>query len=205
MARIIWNEKVLPAVKERLAHFNNRGINPTLRAMFYALFSLKVFPNTETYYKSLSHYTTIWRENGILPLAQEYIDGLTGSLGNAALDYEDIIPLWHNQPEYVEVFIEKKAHIGLFRSILRGSAAEHDRHVRIVPGGGFSGPGFNAPNVARLLKLQREGKNIHIVYFGDLDPSGENIEEVVTDKLEQYGLEDVDFERIALTDEQVLW
>jgi hypothetical protein len=220
LTRINWPETVLPAVRERLSKFNTRGIVPTLRAMFYALFSLNIFPNTQNYYKSLSSHTTEWRESGLLPLdcfvdqsrhviedfddvyetPQEYIDRLTEHLENAGFEYSDIIPRWHNQPHYVEVWTEKNAQIGLLRSVLRRRT--DDRQVRIVPGGGYSGPAFNYPNVQRLKEWEDQGKELHIVYFGDLDPSGENIEEVVIDKLAKYGLY-VDFQRIAVTDEQV--
>ena len=69
MTRIDWDEMVLPEVKERLTNFNDRGIIPTLRAMFYALFStLDWFPNTRSYYSSLSDKTARWRESRLLPI-----------------------------------------------------------------------------------------------------------------------------------------
>lgn len=86
----------------------------------------------------LSSYTTTWREevdknrNEILPLncfvddsryviedfddeyetPQEYVDRLTKDLENAAYDYPDTIWRWHNQPHYVEAWVEKKANVG---------------------------------------------------------------------------------------------
>jgi hypothetical protein len=223
MTRIDWDEMVLPEVKERLTNFNDRGIIPTLRAMFYALFSvLNWFPNTETYYKSLSHHTARWRENGLLEMdcfvdqsrhveedfddvyecPQEYVDRLIRYLENAPTEYR--IPRWHNQPHYVEAWTEKDAQVGLLRSLLRaGTPNTIDRQVRIVPTRGYSGPSFNSLNVDRLTRWRAMDKEIHIVYFGDMDPSGENIDEVLSGKLEQYGLVNVDFQRIAITDEQI--
>jgi hypothetical protein len=148
----------LPTVRERLSNFNTRGIVPPLRSMFYDLFSLNIFPNTQNYYKSLSSHTTEWRENGLLPIdcfvdqsrhVIEDFDDVYEShrndrpnedLENAAFEYFGIIPRWHNQLHYVEVWTEKNAQIGLLRSVLRRRT--DNRQVRIVPGGGYSGPAF---------------------------------------------------------------
>jgi hypothetical protein len=55
-----------------------------------------------------------------------------------------------------------------------------------------------------LKKKQHEGKQVHIRYFGDLDPSGEQIEQSIKDKLtlEPYGLKNIDFKRVGVTNEQ---
>jgi hypothetical protein len=53
-----------------------------------------------------------------------------------------------------------------------------------------------------LRKFQDEGKKVHILYFGDLDPSGEVIDEVIHKKLVEYGIFGVDFRRVAITEEQ---
>ena len=46
-------------------------------------------------------------------------------------------------------------------------------------------------------------KKIHILYFGDVDPSGEDIQRDIEDKLKQYGVSNIDFKRIALTEDQI--
>jgi hypothetical protein len=66
---------------------------------------------------------------------------------------------------------------GTLKSILE------DRQIRIVPNRGFSSIAFSHDNIERLKDFQYEGKSIHIVYFGDLDPSGEIIDEVIYKKL----------------------
>jgi hypothetical protein len=66
--RVNWKKEVMPAIEERLHAFNSRGIIPTLRAMFYALVSLRVINNDQTQYQYLSHFTARARENGELPI-----------------------------------------------------------------------------------------------------------------------------------------
>jgi hypothetical protein len=45
-------------------------------------------------------------------------------------------------------------------------------------------------------------KTIHVFYLGDLDPSGEAIQETVMDKLDLYGVSDVDFQKLGVTKQQ---
>ena len=66
--RMNWNKTVMPAINERLDAFNNRGITPTLRTVFYALVSLGVISNIQSQYQYLSHFTARARENGQLPI-----------------------------------------------------------------------------------------------------------------------------------------
>ena len=73
----------------------------------------------------------------------------------------------------------------------------------IVPTRGFSSVSFNNSNFQRLLYFQQQVKNVHILYFGDLDPSGESISSTVLEKFNHYGI-DVDFQRIAVTEQQMM-
>lgn len=207
----------MPAIKERLDAFNSRGIIPTLRAMFYALVSLQVLHNLQLQYQYLSHFTARAREKGELPIScfadqsrriiedfddrnetlNEYIERGINHLENAVDSYPKTIPRWQGQPHYVEVWVEKDALTGTFQAVLG------DRQVRIVPIRGFSSVSFNYENIMRLKAIQREGKEIHIIYFGDLDPSGEIIGENINNKFVQYGLFDVDFQRVAVTEDQM--
>jgi hypothetical protein len=214
--RIDWKKQVMPAIKDRLQDFNTRGMKPTLRAMFYALVSLEVMSNNQGKYQYLSEFTARARENDELPIdcfadrsrrvvqdfndiyqsPGQYVGKIIDYLENAPKDYRNMIPRWHEQPEYVEVWVEKDALADTLKSILR------NRQVRIVPNRGFSSVPFSYDNIERLRDFQSEGKNVHILYFGDLDPSGEFIDKVIDKKLVKYGLYSVDFKRIAVTEEQ---
>jgi hypothetical protein len=97
----------------------------------------------------------------------------------------------------VEIWLEKDAAVETFRSIVK------DRHVRVVPNRGHSSVAFFDRNVDRLKEKQAEGKQIHILYFGDLDPSGEVMDKVYKRKFLEYGLFNVDFKRLAVTKEQM--
>jgi 5S rRNA maturation endonuclease (ribonuclease M5) len=74
--------------------------------------------------------------------------------------------------------------------------------VVVVPNWGHSSVTFINDNIQRLKQKQKEGKQIHIPYFGDLDRSGEEMDKVYKRKLEEYGIYNVDFQRKAVTKEQ---
>lgn len=185
--------------------------------MFYALVSLRVIPNSQPHYQYLSHFTARARENGQLSIdcfadrsrriiqdfndtyetTEKYIERGINHLECATYYYPKSIPRWHGQPHYVEIWIEKDALSGTFKSILE------NRQVKIVPNRGFSSVSFDHENIERLKSYQNQGRQIHIRYFGDLDPSGESIDEIIASRLSKYGIFGVDFKRIAVTEEQM--
>jgi len=219
LQRIKWND-VIDAVKEELQNFDEQGYKPTLRAMFYRLFSRGIIPNTSSAYDRLSKTTVrarmedeldidcfidnsrqiIERYNKLHLTPEQLIDARIENLKNTESDYTEFIPRWHNQPNYVEVWIEKDAMAGVFQTILQGL------DVTIVPMKGNASLTFLNECVERLAHFKNLGKNVHILYYGDFDPSGEYMDTDVENRLKALGLEmpyEADFERIAVTQEQI--
>jgi 5S rRNA maturation endonuclease (ribonuclease M5) len=112
-----------------------------------------------------------------------------------------VIPRWYKQPHYVEVFVEKDAMAGTLNSIINIAGK---REVRIIPTRGQESVTFAWEHVQRLRRMQQQGKRVHIIFFGDLDPSGEAIEQELINKLTEppYSLVDIDFKRVGVTNEQ---
>ena len=49
-----------------------------------------------------------------------------------------------------------------------------------------------------------QDQDVHILYFGDFDPSGEDMDRHLQVAIEQFGLQDdIDFRRVAVTLEQI--
>ena len=161
-----------------------------LGGMFYILVSVNVLQNLPARYDYLSRFTARAREDGYLPIdcfvdggryitdiddkyhtVDQYLQMGTNFINDADTDYK--IPRWYRQPHYVEVWVEKSAMRGILNSIINTTG---ERQVRIVPTGGQESVTFAWENAQRLKEKQDEGKQIHIRYFGDLDPSGETIE-----------------------------
>jgi hypothetical protein len=211
-----WEGLVLPAVKEQLVDFDNQSIVPTLRGMYYTLVNLKVLPKTQAAYHSFSTATRRCRENGMLSIncfadhtrkvindfndryetIDDYIYTGIYYLENSKHDYK--VPRWYDQPNHIEIWLEKDAAVETFRSIVSGL------DVYVAPNRGNSSVAFFNTNVERLKRKQRrEGKKLRVRYFGDADPSGEMMDGVYKRKFEKYGLYNVDFKRLAVTKEQI--
>ncbi len=108
------------------------------------------------------------------------------------------IPKWYNQKHYLEIWIEKDALASTFIQLTKGNIP-----VRIVPNKGYSSLTFMSDNAYRLSQIvDDEGKEIHIRYFGDFDPSGKDMDRDIEERLSRYGA-DVDFKRVATTLEHV--
>jgi hypothetical protein len=216
---IKWKD-ITQVVQQELATFS---FKPTLRTMFYRLFSRNLIPNTRASYNSLGRELVNARWDGRLPMdcfadntrqvvgsfdedyytPNDVIDFRIENLLNTVQDYTQFIPRWHNQPDYVEVWIEKDAMVGTFQSILEGY------EVRIVPNKGFSSMTFLHETVQRLKRIKSQNKLIHILYYGDFDPSGDYMDTDLKKRMKKMGV-DVDdefngviFERIAVTPEQI--
>ena len=80
--------------------------------------------------------------------------------------------------------------------------AVSDLGVKVCPSKGYSSFTYIAETVNRLRRIK--DRNIHILYFGDYDPSGLDIERDLYDRLVRYGSpSDLQVTRIALTREQI--
>jgi hypothetical protein len=102
-----------------------------------------------------------------------------------ALDY------WEQQPYAVEVWSEKSTVSGTLRPILRRYGVGY-RSMH-----GFTSA-TKIHDVAELtLSLE---KPLRILYVGDFDPSGRHMSDVdLPERLEAYGAEDYEIQRVALT------
>lgn len=213
--RIDWDRVVID-VKNALSWFTEQGIKPTLRTMFYRLVSLEIIPNTKNSYKSLSKICVNARKKGLLPwdafvdegryivtndtdcnyqTPEEIIENVVDYLKSAHKIYK--VPRWHGQKNYVEIWIEKQALADTIKSFLG------DREVNIAVNKGFAGWSFIYDNCKRLQKIKIKGKSIHILYMGDFDPSGDDMDRHLDRALSYFGLDDIDFQRVAVTQEQI--
>ena len=215
--KIDWVNKGIPIVSGRLAELQRLGIGkPTVREVYYYLISTKFISNTPSLYKSFDRATVNARKNESLPencfvdssrriididdyyySPEMYCDHYADKLKNLDSEYPNTIPRWRNQPHYVEVWVEKDAMAGTLRSILEGT------QVRIVPNRGWSSRTFLNDNIERVkYKQEKEGKIVHVLYLGDLDPSGDRMYDNLLKDLHKLGL-DFDMQKIAVSDQQV--
>lgn len=104
---------------------------------------------------------------------------------------------WENQDYYPEVFIEKKALEGVFyKPCLR-------HRVALGACKGYPSLTFLYETANRMIEAAESGKQPIILYFGDYDPSGEDIPRAIEENLSRLGATNVEIRRIALMHEQV--
>lgn len=105
---------------------------------------------------------------------------------------------WENQPYYPEVFIEKKALEGVFYKPCK--------RYEIALGAckGYPSLTFLHDAAIRFRHAAMDGKIPIILYFGDYDPSGEDIPRALKENIINLGCPDIEVRRICLIEEQVL-
>lgn len=105
---------------------------------------------------------------------------------------------WENQPVFAEVLIEKKALVGTFEKPCKKLG------IALGACKGYPSLTFLNDLAQRFLEAEENGKELIILYFGDYDPSGEDIPRSIQDNLSKdFGVE-VEVRRIALMEAQVL-
>ena len=192
MARIKWDGVIDKSVGI-IQSFLDRNIIPTVRAVFYALVSKEIVPNTQSVYKQLSSKLVGARKEGIVAWTS-IADDTRRSLGGDnmfwdpeefAKDYVDYIleahekytlPRWTDQDYYVEIWLEKFALARTFESWVG------DMKIVLVPSRGYSSWTFLYKAQKRIRQKVSEGKEVVVLYFGDFDPSGVDIERFIEER-----------------------
>lgn len=105
---------------------------------------------------------------------------------------------WENQDYYPEVFIEKKALQGVFQPICSKN------NITLGACKGYPSLTFLNEATDRLNYASLLGKKPIILYFGDYDPSGEDIPRSIEENIKRLGCNDIEVIRFALMEHQVI-
>jgi len=230
--RIDW-EAVISGVGSALEFFSSQGVKPTLRTLFYNLFSKGLIPNTKTSYQGLSKHLVKARKEGVFAwdfmedktrtvrgqidddiYKEEEIEELEVRLEDKleSLDIEELIDSyfdytepylgfgrWAKQSNIIEIWIEKEA--------LASTIENWTRYFRIPIriNRGYSGWTFIYNNIEDLKNVLERHDKVTVLYMGDLDPSGEDIERFLNDVLGFFNIptNKIEIIRLGVTDEQV--
>ena len=186
----------------------------TLRQLYYRLVSRHIIRNTVNSYKRLSRIMVKAREQGDVPVncledrsrrvlgrgdtgyqsAEEYLKAKISSLQDSWKGFS--MPMWEDQPRNVLISLEKDA---LSRLVSR---IANRYNVRTFPTRGY--PSFSyVQRMANYIVNQLGGKPTMVLYFGDFDPSGVDIERDLSERLDRYGAAQFSVRRIALTFDQI--
>lgn len=173
-----FNEVALERItqaNEILDLYAAQGFDLTLRQLYYQFVAKALIPNKDTEYKRLGELISDARLAGLIDWNR--ITDRTRNLRDLAHwnSPQDIIDAcaqqfrlsrWKSQPNYVEVWVEKDALIGV---------VEQASNAVDVPC--FSCRGYTSQSEMwaasqRLLKYLKHGRTVTILHLGDHDPSG---------------------------------
>lgn len=185
----------------------------TLRGLHYQLVSLGM-TNSIQHYKRMVNAMIKARRLGLIRYSQ-FSDHDREKIGETEADPTDLAEQittgedqirawmtaysknrWGNQPKYVELWIEKKALQGTFGPV----CSDHD--VALCPCKGYPSLTFLHDASIRFTDAQDRGQLPTMIYFGDHDPSGEDIPRSIKDNLINDFCVDVDVQVIGLTKSQ---
>lgn len=205
-----YNEVVLESLKV----FRQYDTALTLRQLYYRLVSKHLFSNTINSYKRLSRLLVRAREERDVPVncledrsrrilgrgdtgynsAEAFLKQRFANLQSSWKSFN--MPRWDDQPVYLVVSLEKDALSRLVSDIANRYA------VRTFPTRGY--PSFTyVQNMASYIRNRLKDKPTVVLYFGDFDPSGIDIERDLTERLAKYDAGDFSVQRVALNSDQI--
>jgi hypothetical protein len=142
-----------------------------------------------------------WQPDTLADETRESIPGGTGfrdpkSWLEAVAKAECSLDKWNTQPVYLECWYEARAMTDQFR--------HYTQHVTLRPMGGQPSIPYKWQAAQDIRRAARGYKKpVVILYFGDLDPAGETISEVIERDIRAWCPVSFRFVRCGLTEEQV--
>jgi len=188
--------------------YRAQGFILTLRQLYYQFVARDLLPNTQQSYKRLGSIINDARLAGLVDWqsiedrtrnikANYHYENPRQAIQDALDTYE--IDMWENQPERVEVWIEKEALAG----VIAGVCNEMDVPYFACRGYVSQSEQWRAYGRARHYELGRNQTTV-ILHFGDHDPSGIDMTRDNQDRLDMFmGWNAVKVERLALNWDQI--
>lgn len=216
---------IIDQANELLEQYRNLDIHRvTLRQLYYRFIALDLFPqdwidpeynakqglpadtkNTVKNYKRLGDVLNDARLAGHLDWSAIEDRGRVPDIPAEWNDLEELVeaavsgyrlPRWQDQDVYAELWVEKQALAGILEPLAR----EH--HVPLMVNKGYSSQSAMYESAQRFID-RGDGRAKVLFYLGDFDPSGEDMVRDVRERLEMFGVEDLDVMKVGLTWEQI--
>lgn len=196
--------ETIARVNSIVEEYESQGYELTLRQVYYQLVARGFIPNNERSYKNLGNLINDGRLAGLIDW-YAIVDRTRNLRGNSHWEnplevidsarYSYMLDRWKNQPNYVEVWVEKDALIGIVSQICRKLDVPH-----------FSCRGYTSQSemwsAAQRFIRQNHKESRTIIHLGDHDPSGIDMTRDIQERMDMFGA-DVYVKRVALTMEQI--
>lgn len=205
-----WNptERSLERVaraRKILTEYAAEGYDLTLRQMFYQFVARGWIENTQRAYSRIGDTIAKARMAGLIDWSHIVDRGRSTYWPSHWSDPADIVDAaaesfridkWAEQPNHVEVMVEKDALSGVLSPV----CAQLD--VRFTPNRGYSSLS-HFYRIGKRLQAKAREKTIWVLYLGDHDPSGLDMDRDIKERLELFSQARINFERLALTMDQI--
>ncbi|HYE47285.1 MAG TPA: hypothetical protein VEA44_16090 [Caulobacter sp.] len=198
--------RVIEQANEIIAEYEAQGFALTLRQLYYQFVARDLLANTLRNYKNLGEIINKGRMAGLV--SWDAIEDRTRNLRSRShwdtpRDIIDAarrsyhIDLWANQPNRVEVWIEKDALVGVIERVCN----RYD--VPFFACRGYSSQSEQWRAGLRLQGHIDRGQTPIVLHLGDHDPSGVDMTRDNQDRLTLFAGEDIEVRRLALNIDQV--
>jgi len=158
----------------------------TVRQAYYQLVSRQVVENSRSRYQAVSDALVDARLEGVIPW--EWIEDRLRrprmvSMWDDLSDFAELArtayrrDVWASQTLDIEVWLEKDALSGIFEDVL------HEYGVTLNVGRGYDG----WSSIRNAAQRFGDGHNVTVLYFGDFDPSGEDMVRSLRERLGKLG------------------
>lgn len=186
--------------------YSAQGYSLTLRQVYYQMVARAIIQNNERSYKNLGTLISDARLAGAIDWnsIEDRTRNLKGKshwktpgnmIDSAAYSYH--LDHWKGQENYVEVWVEKDALVGIVGQI----CGELD--VSYFSCRGYVSQSEMWGAARRLKRRQDNGQQIILLHLGDHDPSGRDMSRDIQDRIITFETYGIDFHRLALNMNQI--
>jgi len=169
----------------------------TVRQVYYQLVSLQVVKNNRGQYQAVSNALVDARKSGEIPwiwIEDRLRRPRAVSMWDDRAEFADTASgayrrdVWDTQSGYLELWLEKDALSGIFEDALESYG------VTLNVGRGYDG----WASIHSAARRYGSGAGVTVLYFGDFDPSGDDMVRSLRERLAHFGCRP-DIRKVAIT------
>lgn len=180
---------IIDAAVGILNEYAAQGYDLSLRQLYYQFVSRNLLPNTQRDYKNLGNIINdarlagcidwdMVKDRGRETVRNSHWESPADLLQVAARQFQ--IDKWARQPCYVSVMVEKQALEGVLEPVCRGL------DVPFSANKGYSSASHFYEASKPMLDALDDGRDVHVIYLGDHDPSGIDMTRDVEERLRLF-------------------
>ena len=199
------NIEQLKLINSIIEEYAEEGYILTLRQLYYQLVSRDVIPNRVQEYAKLSTLLVKGRMAGFVdwdaiedrirtPFLPYWVTDVEDAIKDTIDQYR--LNRQEGQDVYIELWVEKDALSGVLKRITEYY------HINLMVNRGYSSCTAIHDAYKRFQNQEDQGKQVHILYLGDYDPSGLDMIRDIRERLEEFGVSPV-VKPIGLTKTQI--